>query len=103
MQYVDKTTQVFSENIKQHILAKLISGKVRTRHVEQCDSATAKHLKEHRECIPSADELVANRFRILASVRNKIHLDVLELVFIHAMNPELCQQKEQFTRTLHLI
>ena len=103
MQYVGKTTQVFSERIKQHIPAKLIFGKVRTRHIEWCDSAITKHLKERRECIPSAHEIVANQFRIPASARNKMHLDVLEAVFIRAMNPELCPQKEQFTRTLHLI
>ena len=70
MQYVGKTTQVFSKRIKQHIPVKLISGKVRSRHIERCDSAITKHLKEHRESIPSADEIVANQFWILASARN---------------------------------
>ena len=102
MQYVGKKTQLFSKKIKQHIPAKLISGKVRTRHIERCNSAITKHLKEHRDCIPSADEVVANRFQILASASNKMHLDILEAVFICALNPKLCPQREQFTRALHL-
>ena len=88
MQYLGKTTNAFSERIKQDIAAKLTSGDLRTRHIERCNSAITKHLKEHRDCIPSADKIVTNRFRILAPARNKMHLDSLDAVFIRAINPE---------------
>ena len=80
--------------IKQDIAVKLNSGNVRTRHIKRCNSATTKQLKEHRDCLPRADEIFANRFRILAPARNTLHLDVLDAVFVRAMYSELCQQKE---------
>ena len=100
-QYVGKTTQVLSEGIKQHVSSKLIEAKtVANRKIEAKDSAVTKHLKESPDCLRSDRRL---RFKLLAQARNKVHLDVLEGIYIRHLEPELRQQKDTFTRTLQLV
>ena len=100
-QYVGKTIQVFSERIKQHVSNKLVEAKtVAARKIEANDSAVTKHLKESPDCLRSDPK---SRFQVLAQARNKAHLDVLEAVYIRHLEPELCQQKDTFTRTLQLV
>ena len=36
----------------------------------------------------------SDRFSILKRSRGKLHLAVLDALYIHKMNPELCAQKE---------
>ena len=100
-QYVGKTTQVFSERIKQHVSNKLREAKtVATRKIEAKDSAVTKHLKESPDCLRSDPR---SRFKVIAQARNKANLDVLEAVYIRHLEQELCQQKDTFTRTLQLV
>ena len=93
-QYVGRTTQRFSERIKQHVPTKLrLKGVKANLREDSCDSAVTKHLKKNPTCTPRSDEETSERFRVLAQARNVVHLEILEAVYIRNLTPELCQQK----------
>ena len=99
-QYVDKTTEVLSERISQHVPNKLVeAGPTTTRKVGKKDSAITKHLSESPACLQGDPR---QRFTILSQARDQLHLDFLEAIFIRRIKPDLCIQKE-FTRTLQLV
>ena len=54
-------------------------------------SAIKLHLLENPACADTYDETC---FKVLATGRNKFHLDVLEGVYINHQKPILCRQKE---------
>ena len=90
-QYVGRTTQRFSERIKQHVPTKLrLKGVNANLREDSCDSTVTKHLKKNPTCIPGSDEETSERFRVLAQARNVVHLEILEAVYIRNLTPELC-------------
>ena len=54
-------------------------------------SSIKMHLLENKACAESND---SSSFKILATGRNKFHLDVLEGVYINSFKPVLCRHKE---------
>ena len=95
--YIGKTTQRFSERIRQHVPDSLLKVPPVTRKVKT-DSAVTRHLKESPACI---DNQITSRFRVIARGRNQLHLDMLEALLIKKHSPVLCQQK-YFVRVLNL-
>ena len=93
-QYVGRTTQRFSERIKQHVPKKLRNGDVANLREDRCDSAVTKHLKNSHTCIPASDKETFEHFHVLAQARNALHLEILEAVYIRNLTPSLCQQKK---------
>ena len=97
--YVGKTCQHLSERIKQHVPRHLLPA---TAHDQQkrrgrppkldkiYQSAIASHLAEDSRC---REQYSDSDFTILARARSRHHLNVLETVFIHVLEPVLCRQK----------
>ena len=96
--YVGKTSQKFTERMKQHVPDKLIDGD--PTHTKS-ESAITRHLKDSAECVPNDRADAESRFSIVSSARSKCHLHVLEAVYIRSLAPPLCVQKE-FVRVLQL-
>jgi len=96
--YIGKTTQRFSERIKQHVPESVVgsSGKL---NKARNDSAILVHLKSEAKCRPK--KCVTDRFEVLAPARDQNHLDVLEAMYIRSFTPVLCLQKEH-VKALHL-
>ena len=98
--YVGKTSQKFTERMKQHVPDKLIDGDL--THPKS-ESAITRHLKDSAECVPSDRADAESRFSIVSSARSKCHLHVLGAVYmyIRSLAPPLCVQKV-FVRVLQL-
>ena len=62
--YIRKTTQQFSERIKQHVPARILKSLPEQRKVKG-DSAITKHLKDSNKCISDLENL-NSQFRSLA-------------------------------------
>ena len=90
--YVGKTTQRFSERIKQHVPSRILKSPP-DRRKGKSDSAITDHLKSNIKCIGDFESM-NGRFRSLAQARNRPHLDILEALYIAKMSPSLCRQKE---------
>ena len=101
--YVGRTTQKFSERIKQHMPKKLRNGDVNVANLreDRCDSAVTKHLKSSHTCIPASDKETFECFHVLTQTGNVLHLEILEAVYIRNLTPSLCQQKN--LKAVHLI
>ena len=96
---VGKTTQRFTERIRQHVPDGLLKVPPITRRANS-DSAVTKHLKDSLGCI-GQQPVMQERFCVLKQARGQVQLDVLEALFIRKLKPELCQQKD-FIRSLKL-
>ena len=89
---------MLADLIKQHIPMKLRRSGANQQRIERSDSAITRHLKLSPACIPSDPEA---SFDILMKAINRQQLDVLEALFIRALEPELCKQSD-YTCTLHV-
>ena len=128
--YVGRTTQRLSERVGQHIPAALLDvegkhghvggqqdktrahsqskretqkGKIKKDPLElkPSDSGITRHLKTSPDCLMTIRANPKCHFSILAHARHSSHLAVLEALFIGALKPELCAQKD-FVRSLVL-
>ena len=90
--YVGRTTQRFSERIKQHVPSRILKSPPDRRKVKS-NSAITDHLKSNIKCIGDFESM-NGRFRSLAQARNRPHLDILEAQYIAKLSPSLCHQKE---------
>ena len=68
--------------------------KKRTNPTEGYQSAIASHLAVNRDCCVSYDE---SGFKVLSRCRSKHHLDFLEAMYIHVLEPVLFKQKSFVT------
>jgi len=57
-------------------------------------SAIGQHLASHPECLEGYRD---SQFTVLCRARSFRHLKVLEAVFIHVHDPDLCKQKNNVT------
>ena len=97
-----QTQQRFGERIKQHVPRHILDSaresteKRRGRppkkreNPEDYPSAVACHLAANKECCLSYDD---SDFRVLARCRSKLHLNILEAMYIHVLKPVLWKQK----------
>ena len=102
--YVGKTSQHLITRIKQHVPRYLLmSGNAqegqehrkrgrppRQKVNHQHSSAIAQHLVDNAKCRNTYSD---SDFSVLTHARSNCHLNVLESVYIHHLNPELCKQK----------
>ena len=95
---VGKTTQHLHARIEQHVrsstLMALEAGKTASN---KQSSAICEHLILSPEC---AAEFNTDQFRVIGHVRNWTVLDMLEVVYITTLQPELCKHM-QFVKMLH--
>ena len=109
--YVGKTSQHFSERIKQHVPKHLLAQdappikrgrgrppKQRQNAAESYQSAIACHLAASKPC---RETFSNSDFTVLARARSRQHLNILEAVYIWLREPILCKQKS-FVTTLQL-
>ena len=107
--YVGRTSQRLGDRAKQHAPPTLVHPKLPTRAPSsrlrtyssapngvqnldtQSGSAIHQHLLENSDCLR---DFTYDRFTILSPARSAFHLSVLEALFIKALNPVLCRQKE---------
>ena len=61
-------------------------------------SSIAKHLSENVDCVKVYSDAC---FEVLTRGRSRRHLEVLESVYIHTQQPNLCTQKK-YIAPLHL-
>ena len=98
--YIGRTSQRFSERIRQHVPDGLLQTPSVTRGV-RTDSAVTCHLKGSLTCVLANRKQLKERFSVVARARGPLHLEVLEALFIKRHTPGLCQQKD-FVRALQL-
>ena len=109
--YVGRTAQRLMDRIKQHVPKHLIEPEAsdapkkrrgrppkKREPGEGYSSAIACHFSANKECARAYSE---QTFSVLAYARNTEHLGVLEAMYIHALDPVLCRQK-QFVTSLTL-
>ena len=82
---------MLADRIKQHIPMKLRRSGANQQQIERSESAITCHLKLSPACIPPDPEA---SFDILMKVRNRQQLDVLEALFIRALEPEPCKKSD---------
>ena len=101
------TSQRLGDRIKQHVPKHLIDRvtepqrKRRSRPPKKSDkpgegyqSAIACHLAANKACSERYSE---TDFKVLTRGRDKLHLSVLEAIYIYALEPVLCKQKLSVT------
>jgi len=71
---------------------------VESRNADDYESAVAKHLISHPRC---RDMFRDSDFSVLCRASSVKQLEVLEAMYIHLHNPDLCTQKNNVT-TLYL-
>ena len=98
--YVGKTTQQFSERIRQHVPTKSLKSPPERKKVKG-DSAITEHLKDCIRCISDVESM-NGWFRSLAQAWNRSLLDILKALYIAKMKLALCSQKER-VRALSLV
>ena len=95
-----KTTQHFSERIRQHVALKILKSPPE-RKKGKGDPAIIEHLKESIRCISDVESM-NGWIRSLAQAWNRSLLDILEALYIAKMKLALCRQKER-VRALSLV
>ena len=91
--YVGKTSQIFHEESSVMYLksSSTLRLEQKQRLPHRTRSAIIKHLMTNKDCIPTDP---VERFELLTRARNKSHLNILEVLFIRNLTPELRAQKE---------
>ena len=105
--YVGKTSQRLADRIKQHVPRHVVDSicdepkkrrgrppRKREKPDDDYQSAIACHLASNTDCCENYSD---SDFKILAHGRTKCHLDVLEAMYIHVLDPVLCRQKRFVT------
>ena len=88
--YIVRTCQRLEVRIRQHISRVIITkGRQTSGHSQAMDSAIVEHLLTINSCRTSYED---DCFSVLHRARDKIHLNVLEAIYIAINRPPLCRQ-----------
>ena len=83
--YIGRTCQLLEVRIKQHIPKVILSkGRQTSGHSQAMDSAIGEHLVTINSCRTSYED---DCFSVLHRARDKIHLKVLEVIYIAINRP----------------
>ena len=88
--YIGRTCQRLEVRIRQHIPRVILSkGRRTSGHSQTMDSAIGEHLLKINSCRTNYED---DCFSVLHRARDKIHLKVLEAIYIAINRPPLCRQ-----------
>ena len=88
--YIGRACQRLKVRIRQHAPRVIITkGQQTSRHSQTMDSAIGEHLLTINSCKTSYED---DCFSVLQRVSDKIHLNVLEAIYIAINRPPLCRQ-----------
>ena len=88
--YVGRTCQCLEVRIRQHVPRGIIAkGRQTSGHSQAMNSAISEHSLARNSCRTNYQD---DCFSVLHRARDKIHLNVLEAIFIAIDRPSLCRQ-----------
>ena len=88
--YIGRTCQRLEVRIRQHVPRVFLwKGRQTSGHSQAMDSAIGEHLLTINSCRTSYED---DCFSVLHRTRDKIHLKVLEAIYIAINRPPLCRQ-----------
>ena len=88
--YIGRTYQRLEVRIRQHVPRGIITkGRQTSRHSQAMNSAIGEHLLAINSCRTNDQD---DCFSVLHRAREKIHLNVLEAIYIAIDRPSLCRQ-----------
>ena len=92
--YICRTCQRLEARIRQHIPKVILSkGQQTSGHSQAMDSAIGEHLLTINSCRINYED---NCFSVLHRARDKIHLKVLEAIYVAVSLPPLCTLKHSY-------
>ena len=89
--YIGRTSQCLEVRIRQHVPRGILnSGWSTSGHSQAMDSATGEHILTTNSC---RTDYLDDWFSVLHRARNKIHLDLIEAIYISLDRSFQCRQR----------
>lgn len=99
--YIGRTGLRLETRVSQHVPSHQRNPEHRNRVSQSVqESAIGQHLMDNQDCASAYKD---TWFSVLHSVQTEFHLRVLEAVYLKLHRPNLCRQKDHFTRSLKIL